>query len=158
DALAQSARDVNRLIANVPGVVDNFDGLTQVGPSVDLTINEQRARLVGLSADAVQHIVESAVTGQVVGQVLEGDRSIPLALWFPPGFREDVNALRTMSVVTPTGAPAFLSSLADLSSGPEIVQRTRENLRQLVRVTARLDGRDLGSATAEIQAAVKRTT
>ena len=82
-AASNGARPPNALIAGVPGVVDNFDGITPVGPTYQIDVDEQRANLLGLNADAVQHWLETAITGTVVGQVLEGDRAIPLRLRYP---------------------------------------------------------------------------
>jgi multidrug efflux pump subunit AcrB len=50
------------------------------------------------------------------------------------------------------GRLAPLESLARLRAGPVAVQRSRENLRQVVRVTGRLEERDLGSAMRDVQA------
>ncbi len=148
--LEQTARTVGRLLSEIPGIVDNFDGITVVGPTQFVDVDEQRAKLVGLSAAAVQQWLETAMTGRVVGRVLEGDRAIPLRLWYPERFR-NLDALPATTLVAPGGRLAPLAALARLSPGAPSTQHTRENLRQLIRITARLDGRDLGSATAELQ-------
>jgi CzcA family heavy metal efflux pump len=155
-ALMQAASTVNRLIGAVPGIVDNFDGVTDIGPSYEVKVDERLTRRVGLSADSVQQWVETAITGRVVGQVLERDRAIPLRLWYPENLRSDPSALPEMTLLTPDGDLAPLSSLARVAPGPNMVQRERENLRQLVRVTARLDGRDLGSVMRDIRQAVAK--
>ena len=54
--LEQAARAANGLIAGVPGIVDNFDGITPVGPTYQVTVDEQRANLVGLNAAAVRQL------------------------------------------------------------------------------------------------------
>ena len=77
------APQVGKRIAAIPGVVDEFDGITEVGPTYDVEVDARRAALAGLDAAAVQHWLETAITGTVVGQVLEGDRAIPLRLRYP---------------------------------------------------------------------------
>ncbi len=149
--LEQAARAANGLIADVPGIVDNFDGITPVGPTYRVTVDEQRANLVGLNAAAVRQWLETAVTGTVVGQVLEGDRAVPLRVRYPKRYHDDLTALDGLTLVTPGGRLAPLRSLARLQPGPLVIERARENLRQLVRVTARLSGRDLGSVTRDVQ-------
>jgi CzcA family heavy metal efflux pump len=155
-ALEQTARAVNTLIVQVPGLVDNFDGVTEVGPTYQVDVDEQRANLLGLTADAVQHWLETAVTGTVVGQVLEGDRAVPLRLRYPDLYRERLEAVDDLMLVAPQGRLAPLRSIAHLAPGPVAVQRTREDLRQLVRVTARLSERDLGSVTRDVQHLLSR--
>ena len=132
-------------------MVDNFDGITAVGPTYQIDVDEQRANLLGLTADTVQHWLETAVTGTVVGQVLEGDRAVPLRLRYPDAYREQLETVDDLTLVASQDRLAPLRSVAHLGAGPLAVQRTRENLRQLVRVTARLSERDLGAATADVQ-------
>ena len=154
--LIRTAAAANDLIAAVPGIVDNFDGITPAGPTYQIEVDEQRARRAGLNADLVQHWVETAIVGTVVGHVLEADRAIPLRLWYPDHFRDRLDAIDELMLVTPEGRPAPLRSVAHMAAGPLAVQRSRENLRQLVRVTARLEGRDLGSVTGDVQALLAR--
>jgi CzcA family heavy metal efflux pump len=155
-ALERTAPVANRVITKVDGIVDTFDGITEVGPTYRIEVDEQRAKRVGLSATAVQAWLETAITGGIVGQVLEGDRAVPLRLRYPDAIRTDMQAVQDLTLVTPGATLAPLSALARLGPGPVAVERTRENLRQLVRVTARLEGRDLGSATRAVQDALAR--
>jgi CzcA family heavy metal efflux pump len=155
-ALERTARAANTLLAQVPGVVDNFDGVTTVGPTYQIDVDEQRANLLGLTADSVQHWLQTAVTGAVVGQVLEGDRAVPLRVRYPDAYREQLEAVDDLTLVASQGRLAPLRSVAHLAAGPVAVQRTRENLRQLVRVTGRLSERDLGSVTGEVQQRLDR--
>src|SRR5205823_5726229 len=113
-------------------------------------------KMVGLSAVAVQAWLETAITGSVVGQVLEGDRAIPLRLRYPEPVRTDMRAIQDLTLIAPGAQLAPLAALAHLGPGPVAVQRARENLHQLVRVTARLEGRDLGSVTRDVRAALAR--
>ncbi len=150
-ALEQAARSVDSLIARIPGIVDNFDGVTPVGPTYRVDIDDEHVNRVGMNAAAVQHWLETAITGTVVGQLLEGDRAIPLRLRYPDVFRDGLDPLDSLTLVASRGELAPLRSVARLGPGALAVQRTRENQRQLLRVTARLSGRDLGAVTDDIQ-------
>jgi CzcA family heavy metal efflux pump len=150
-ALERTARAAAALLDTVPGVVDTFDGITEIGPTQRIEVDEQRARLIGLDATSVQQWIATAITGTVVGQVLEGDRAIPLRLRYPDRFRTELAALDGLTLVS-QGRLAPLRALARLRGGPPAVQRARENLRQVVRVTGRLAGRDLGSAMGAVRA------
>ena len=155
-ALERTAAIANGLVGKIEGIVDTFDGITRVGPTYRIEVDEQRAKMVGLSAMAVQGWLETAITGSVVGQVLEGDRAIPLRLRYPDAVRADMRAVQNLTLVAPGATLAPLGGLARLGPGPLAIERTRENLRQLVRVTARLEGRDLGSATRDVREALAR--
>ena len=155
-ALMDTAQKANQIIAAIPGIADNFDGVTQVGPTYQVDVDEQQAKRAGLDTGAVQHWLETAITGTVVGQVLEQDRAIPLRLRYPDRYRDRLDTLGDLTLVTPGGRLAPLRSLARLAAGPDTVQVERENLRQLVRVTARLEGRDLGSVTSAVRSRIAK--
>jgi multidrug efflux pump subunit AcrB len=144
------APQIAERIQAIPGVVDEFDGVTAIGPTYDVDVDARRAALAGLDASAVQHWLQSAITGTVVGQVIEGDRAIPLRVRYPTAMQERIQTLDELTMTTPDGGLAPLSSIAHLRPGPVEFQHERENMRPVDRVTARLEGRDLGSATAEI--------
>ncbi|MEO8602350.1 MAG: efflux RND transporter permease subunit [bacterium] len=153
-AVRATAVEAARRIAAVPGIVDAFDGIIEVGPTYDVNVDTRRAALVGLDTAVVQHWVETAVTGTVVGQVLERDRAVPLRLGYPERFRDHLDALAGLTLVTPDGGVTPLDGIARLTNGSPSVQREREDLRPLVRVTAHLEGRDLGSGMAAIRHAL----
>ncbi len=145
------APQVGKRLAAIPGVVDVFDGVTVIGPTYDIDIDARRAALAGLDAAAVQRWLTTAISGTVVGHVLEGDRAIPLRVRYPVSLQEHLRTLDGLTLITPNGELAPLSDLARLAPGPSEVQHDRENLRPVVHVTARLEGRDLGSATAAVR-------
>jgi CzcA family heavy metal efflux pump len=155
--LEQTAHTVNELMTQIPGIVDNFDGLTAVGSSYGIEVDEQRAHLSGLTADAVRRWLQTAITGTVVGAVFEGDRAIPLRVRYPDHFREGLDAIDALTLVAPQGKLVPLRSVARMAPGPVAVRRARENLRPLVRVTARLSGRDLGSAIGDVKRTLGHT-
>ena len=86
--------------------------------------------------------------------MLERDRAIPLRLRYPDRFRDRSDALADVTLVAPDGRLAPLRSLASFEPTSTAVKRERENLRSLVRVTARIEQRDLGSVIADVKRAV----
>ena len=148
------AEHIEALISAIPGVVDSFNGITEVGPSYDVDVEPRRVAFIGRAADSVQQWLEAAVAGRVVGQVLENDRAIPVRLRYPPAFHDRIDALDAITLVTAQGGPAPLPSLARVRQRPPAVERQREDMRTLVRVTARVEGRDLGSAMQQVQQAL----
>ncbi|MFN8640672.1 MAG: efflux RND transporter permease subunit [Candidatus Binatia bacterium] len=138
-------------IRDLDGVVDEFDGITTIGPTYDVDVDGRRAALAGLDAAAVQHWLETAITGTLVGQVIEGDRAIPLRLRYPVALQQRLRDLDGLTMITPDGGLAPLASVARLRPGAAEVQHERENLRPVVRVTAGLEGGDLGSTTAAVR-------
>jgi len=138
-------------LKEVAGVVDTFDGLTMTGPSLSIHVRHADARRFGLSAEDIGTAVNTAMLGRTASSVLEGDRVVKIRVLVDPARRDNVSNLLNLPLRTPTGALVTLSQVADLVEVPGQIEMRREDLRQDVAVTARLEGRDLGSAMAEIR-------
>ena len=84
--------------------------------------------------------------------MLEGDRAITIRVLVDPSDIDRVARLRELPIRAPDGTLVKLTQVADIAEVPGQLELRREDLRQDVAVTARLEGRDLGSAMQEIQA------
>ncbi|MHB8522580.1 MAG: efflux RND transporter permease subunit [Limisphaerales bacterium] len=149
--LRKTAPRVEQEIKSVPGVVDTFNGLTESGPSIDLRVRAVDAARFGLTANDIADTANTAMLGKISSHVLEGDRVVNIRVLQDQTSVGTIGALRDLPIRTPSGALVRLRQVADLSQTPSQVELDREDLRQDVAVTARLEGRDLGSAMKEIQ-------
>jgi len=151
--LQQIAPHVKYEITNdVQGVVDVFDGLTETGPSINLRVRPADAEHFGLTAQDIANAANTALLGQVASSMLEGDRVVNIRVLNEPSSVNGVAKLRELPLRTPGGAVVRLDQVADVSVQPSEVELDRDDLRQDVIVSARLEGRDLGSAMNDIQA------
>ena len=149
--LEQTAPRVKEQIKTIPGVVDTFDGLTETGPSINLRVRPAEAERFGLTAQDIAAAANTALLGQVASSMLEGDRVVNIRVLDEPSSVNGVAALRELPIRTSTGAVVRLNQVADVSVEPSQVELVRDDLRQDIIVSARLEGRDLGSAMREIQ-------
>ena len=149
--LKRKAPEIEARLKEVKGVVDTFDGLTMTGPSLSLRVRYADAQRFGLDAADVAAAVNTAMLGRIASSVLEGDRVVNIRVLVDPVRLGDVAMLRNLPLRTPGGVLIKLSQVADLSEIPGQIELRREDLRQNVGVTARLEGRDLGSAMSEIR-------
>jgi CzcA family heavy metal efflux pump len=150
--LEQTAPRVRESIKSVPGVVDTFNGLTETGPSINLHVRPAEAQRFGLSVQDIADAANTALLGQVASSMLEGDRVTAIRVLDEPSSVNNIAALRELPLRTPDGATVRLDQVADLSVEPSQVELDRDDLRQDIIVSARLEGRDLGSAMKDIQA------
>ena len=150
--LKQAAPRVKAEILTVPGVVDAFDGLVETGPSINLRVRPADAARFGFGADDVAAAVNTAMLGQTASSVLEGDRVVNIRVLVDPSKIGRLATLRELPLRAPNGNVIKLSQLTDIAVEPGQFELRREDLRQDVAITARLEGRDLGSAMAEIRA------
>jgi len=153
--LKQQAPKIEEYLKKVPGVVDSFDGLVYAGSSVSLKVRPDAQRF-GLSADDIATAVNIAMLGETSSTVLEGDRVVNIRVKVDPTHTNRLAALRELPLRAPDGTEVRLSQVVDVVEEPGQLELRREDLRQNVAVTARLEGRDLGSAMAEIREALAR--
>ena len=149
--LKEKAPQIETEIQKVSGVVDTFDGLMITGPSLDLQLKSGAADRFGLTTDDIAAAVETAMLGRTGSAVLEGDRLIDIRVVVDPCDVGRMASLLNLPLRTPGGALVKLSQIADVVERPGQLELRREDLRQDVAITARLEGRDLGSAMAEIR-------
>ena len=152
--LRAKAEEIEAALAKVPGVVDLQTEKQVLIPEVDAKLSRERAQLYGVSVGELSELLETALNGRVVGQVLDGERSYDAFVRYGDSARRDVQALRDMLVDAGDGQKVPLSLLAEVreSLGPNIIQR--ENVRRRIVVSSNVSGRDLGSTVADMQRAV----
>lgn len=151
--LAAKADQAAHILEQIPGVEDVFNGLTIAGPALQVRVDPVAAARFGLNTQTVAAEVEPAVTGTVAGQIRIGDRMYDLRV-----LSADSTPLSQLKIRAraPSSALIPLSTVAAVTTGTPETEINRENLRTYVGVTARLSGRDLGSAMAEIRQRIAR--
>ena len=152
--LKQQGPMIESRLQQVKGVVDTFDGLTYTGPSISLKVRYVDAERFGLTASDIADAVHTAMLGQTASNVLEGDRLIAIRVLMDPKRIDQLSTLRDLPLRTPTGSLVRLGQVVDISETESQLELRREGLRQDIAVTARLEGRDLGSAMTEIKKAL----
>ncbi|MCX6538362.1 MAG: efflux RND transporter permease subunit [Acidobacteria bacterium] len=156
--LKRHAPEIEAQLKKVRGVVDTFDGLTYAGSSVSLKVRQADAARFGLTADDIATSVNIAMLGETASTVLEGDRVVGVRVKIDPSRLDRLAVLKELPIRAPDGSEIRLSQVVDVVEEPGQLELRREDLRQDVAVTARLEGRDLGSAMAEIRDILSRQT
>lgn len=143
--------EIQQVLDTVPGVVDSFDGLIMTGPSLRVRVRHLDARRFGLSAQTIAAAVHTAMLGRTASSVLNGDRLVNIRVLVDPEQVEHIASLRSLLIRAPNGSLVQLSQVADITKTPGQLELRREDLRQNIAVTARLEDRDLGSTMQEIR-------
>src|SRR5699024_2978683 len=102
----------------------------------------------------VQDVISTAVGGMNIGTSIQGRERFPINLRYPADWRDSLQRLRELPIVTPTGATVPLSQVARLKveQGPGMIRS--ENARPTGLVFVDITGRDLGSYVTDAQHAV----
>jgi CzcA family heavy metal efflux pump len=153
EKLAAIAEEVEPKLEKIEGIVD-LVGVERGTPEVTWQIDPVAAGRLGLTVEQVSQQLQSAWLGEVATELRLLDRTIPVRVRYPDPIRLDPNRLAQTTVRGAEGKVATIGSLArPTQSGAEPILQ-RENLRQMATLTARLEGRDLGSGVKEVRAAL----
>ena len=149
--LRAKAREIAGLMEHIDGVVDVFDGVVVTGPALTLRADPVAVARAGLDVDQVGRLANTAILGDVASFTLKGDIPINIRVRAEADHADDVARLRKLLLKSPSGTLLTLDQLGALQHEGGQTEIRREDLRQSVAVQARLSGRDLGSAVAEIR-------
>jgi CzcA family heavy metal efflux pump len=150
-ALHTKADEVEASIKKVQGVVDTKNGVIVSGPAVTFNIDPQRASRFGVTATDVANTITTAMSGDAASSILQRGRLIAVRVIFPPDVRASLYKVSALQVRSASGALFRLDQVADVQYDKGQTEIGRENLRQMVAVTGRLEGKDLGTAVNEIK-------
>ena len=157
DILRDTADDIAVAVAKIPGIADlQVEPQVRV-PQVKVQIDREAAARHGLTPSEVAEALETALQGRTVSQILEGQRTFDLVVWFDAASRSDIEAIRSTRVSTPSGARVALGSVAQVieTDGPNTINR--ENVLRRIVVQSNVAGRDLESVVNEIRKTIDQT-
>ena len=156
NVIQQIGEHLEAIIRQVPGTASVYADRTVAGRYVDVDINRDAAARFGLNIADVQDVIQTAVGGMNVTETVEGLQRFPVNLRYPRAWRDSLQRLKELPLITPTGAVVPLSQVAEVkvASGPDMIQST--NTRPTGNVYIDISGRDLGSYVAAAQAAVAK--
>jgi len=147
---------VEAQMKTVKGIVDlQLEPQVPV-PQIQIKFNRQAAGRYGLKIGELSEIIETALNGKVVSQVLEVQQTFDLVVWLQPEARNNLDTIQNLLVDTPSGNKIPLAQVATVKYGTGPNTINRENVSRLIVAAANAKGRDLRSVVNEIQAKVKR--
>ena len=156
NALHQKADEIETAIKKVQGVVDTKNGVIVSGPAVTFNIDPQRASRFGVTATDIANTVTTAMSGDAASAILQQGRLIAVRVIFPPDVRTSLEKVSALQVRSSSGALFRLDQVADVAYDKGQTEIARDGLRTTVAVSGRLEGKDLGTAIAEIKALLSK--
>jgi len=150
-ALESKADEVETAIKKIPGIVDTNNGVIVSGPAITLKIDPQRASRFGVTADDIAKTATAAMTGDEASFLLQQDRLIKVRVIFPAEVRTSLDKVKALQIRSAAGQLFRIDQVADIEFEKGQTEIGRDNLRQTVAVTGRLEGKDLGTAIGQIR-------
>ncbi|MCH2201099.1 MAG: efflux RND transporter permease subunit [Fuerstiella sp.] len=155
DELRRRAQQMHAVMQKVNGVTDPLVEPQVIIPQLRIQLDRNKLLLYGLTPADVNEFIETSMNGQVVSEVMIGQRSFDLLIRLKEDYRENLLALRRLSIDTPDGARLPLEAVARIyeSDGPNTVNR--ENVRRRIILQANVSGRGVVDVVEEIQESMK---
>ncbi len=149
DELKAKADEISAVVREIPGAQDVEVEQVDNIPVLQIEIDRQAISRLGLNVDDVQQLIRTGLGGEVVGQLIEGDKRFGITVQLPGEIRNDPQRIEAIMVSLPSGGSVPLSSLATIRNVPAPAQISRENGKRRVIVQLNVRGRDLGSFVTE---------
>lgn len=156
--LHATAPKVAEVISKVGGVTEVKSGIVIAGDGLEIRVDPARAELEGIDSAEASQQLEGLLSGIVATQIQSGANLADVRVWTPAAGRSRAAQLGGLMLKSPADGHLFpvdrIASIRIVTGQAEIA---RENLRRMDAVTARVTGRDTGSAAKDVQAAVSRS-
>jgi CzcA family heavy metal efflux pump len=148
--LAGLADRVTEKMKHIDGVVDVV-APQRGNPEMNVRIDPTRAAKAGFTVAQVSNQLSTGLLGKVSTEFRRGDRLVDVRVRFADKYRFDLDWVREFPLTNSEGAIAPLSATASVSTAEGEEELHREDLKQMVPITARLEGRGMSSAVADIR-------
>ncbi len=151
DTIYAFAQKVKTELQGINGVKDLYVEPITGGKYIDINIKRDEIARYGLTIDDVNTVIESALGGARLTTTIEGRRRFSVNARYAQDFRDNLEALKRLSVQTMQYGPVPLSSVADvlITEGPPMINSENALLRGTVLFNVR--DRDLAGTVQESQ-------
>jgi HME family heavy-metal exporter len=153
--LRSNASKIQDIIRTVPGVVDVQVEKQVLVPQLMIKLNRVALQQYGLQPGKVAEDLEIFYNGNVVSQVLDGQRTFDLLLRANDTTRNSIESIRNTQISLPDGSLIPLQQIANIELESGINSIYHENTQRRIVISANVQGRDLGGAVQELQGAIK---
>ncbi|MFH1300629.1 MAG: efflux RND transporter permease subunit [Planctomycetota bacterium] len=157
DKLRELAGEVRDAITDIPGVTPPIIDPQERVDELHVVLKPDELAFFGLSRKYVADFVQTALKGEAVSQVLDGQRRFDLVIKLNEEYRSDPYNLGELRIDLPDGRGQIrlreVANFPGSASGPNLINR--ENVRRRQTIRCNVSGRDLASAVFEIEERVR---
>ncbi|MDR1657551.1 MAG: efflux RND transporter permease subunit [Deltaproteobacteria bacterium] len=149
------AKEVQNVARTVPGVTSALAESLTGGRYFDVNINREAAARFGLTVKQVQVYIATAVGGEMVGDTVEGIARYPINLRYHQKYRDSLESIRNLPILTPMGQEITLGDVAEINvtTGPSMLKS--EQGRPTVWIYLDTRGRDMISVVRDLDQAFR---
>jgi Cu(I)/Ag(I) efflux system membrane protein CusA/SilA len=118
DRIQQIGSQIEEILGPVAGTRGIFAERVSQGFYINVNADRAVAARYGLTVGDVQRAVSSGMGGENIATTVEGRERYSINVRYLADYRSDLNALRRILIMTPTGAQIPLGEVARISLGP----------------------------------------
>jgi len=140
----------------IAGVMKQVKGIQDLGlfrvigqPNLNVTVDRQKAARYQINVADVQDAIQTAVGGNALTQVLQGEQRYDLVMRYLPEYRDTNEAIENIRLLAPTGERVSLAQLCNIEMKDGASEIYREENQRYVAIKYSVRGRDLGGAVEE---------
>ena len=154
--LEDKGAEIMAQMATVPGIQDLglFRDMGQ--PNLNFEVDRKAAARYGINVADIQDAVQTAVGGNAVSQVLQGEARFDVVVRYKEQYRNTQEAIANIRLLAPSGERVSLSQLTKMKVQEGAYDIFREGNSRYVGVRYEVRGRDLGSTVEEAMAKVEK--
>jgi heavy metal efflux system protein len=147
--LEQKGEEITAILASVPGIQDL--GLFRVigQPNLNFTVDRAQAARFGINVADIQDAIQTAVGGNPISQVLQGEARYDVVVRYQQQFRDTKDTINNIRLLSPSGEWVSLAQLTNAEVKDGAYDIYRESNTRYVGVRYSVRGRDLGSTVEE---------
>jgi cobalt-zinc-cadmium resistance protein CzcA len=147
--LEETGEEITAVMGTVPGVEDLglFRDMGQ--PNLNFVVDRKQAARYGINASDIQDAIATAVGGNAVTQLLQGEASYGVVVRYKEKYRNTQEAIQNIRLLSPSGARVSLAQLTKVDVKDGAYDIFREGNSRYVGVRYEVRGRDLGATVRE---------
>jgi cobalt-zinc-cadmium resistance protein CzcA len=149
--IEQIAGEAREILEGIRGAADvEFDALGK-SPLLEIVPNREAMGKYNIHAAELNEVVHTALAGQEVGKLIEGNRRFDIVVRLSEDLREQIDDLKRLPVRVDDGGLLTLGQVADFEVVEQVAAIAREFSQRRAAIMVNLRGRDVESFVLEAQ-------
>jgi cobalt-zinc-cadmium resistance protein CzcA len=147
--LEEKGEEIKEVMAQIDGVKDLGIQRDTGQPNIDLTVDRQAAARFGINVADIQDAIQTAVGGNPVSQVLQGEAVYAVVVRYQKPYRDNKEAIQNIRLLSPSGERVSLAQVTKAQIRDDAYDIYREDGSRYVAIRFEVRGRDLGTTVKE---------
>ncbi|OGF98209.1 MAG: hypothetical protein A3F83_10170 [Candidatus Glassbacteria bacterium RIFCSPLOWO2_12_FULL_58_11] len=152
--IGELARQVEEIIAKVDGLVDIRNDYDAQRPELKVTVDREKAALLGLNTKEIANTVRTAINGTEAAKYRIGEDEYDITVRFALARRSSIEDVRNINVFY-EGEQIPLSNIAHIETTGGVGTILHKDMKRVVTVTGKVEGRNENAALKDCQEKLK---